>query len=128
MLQEDQGLYDELEIKAFEVQVGIHELLGHGTGKLFQQDSNGQLNFPDTLLNPVTGEKIKSWYQSGETYDSKFQSFASTMEVLLSIYLSIYLPIVLLSFNLSINILERGNSITNTSFRSYIILHALSSP
>jgi len=77
---EDQKLYDELEIEAFEVQVGIHELLGHGTGKLFIEDEHGNKNFPSDLINPMTGKPISRWYKYRETWDSQFQSWASTME------------------------------------------------
>ena len=60
--------------------MGIHELLGHGTGKLLMVDSEGKKNWKEGLKNPVTGKEIESWYKVGETWDSKFQSFASTME------------------------------------------------
>jgi len=76
---EDQELYFNLETPAFEVQVGIHELLGHGTGKLLMETENG-FNFSKSLINPLTGEPIATWYKSGETWDSKFKSLASTIE------------------------------------------------
>jgi len=78
--EKEHQLYNELDIPAFEVQVGIHELLGHGTGKLFHETAEGTFNFPTDLKNPLTGGKITSWYKPGETWDTKFSSFASTME------------------------------------------------
>ncbi|GAA5915580.1 hypothetical protein JCM6882_006378 [Rhodosporidiobolus microsporus] len=73
--------YEKWEGKAFDVQVANHELLGHGTGRLLQEQADGSLNFDkDTLINPLTGEKITSWYGPGETYSSRIGPISSSME------------------------------------------------
>jgi hypothetical protein len=41
----DAALYDAWKNRAFDLQVANHELLGHGTGKLFQEYADGTKNF-----------------------------------------------------------------------------------
>jgi len=67
---------------AFEVQVGIHELLGHGTGKLLQETSPGVYNFPHEAppLNPLTNTPVKTFYKPNETYSTLFGALSSSYE------------------------------------------------
>jgi dipeptidyl-peptidase-3 len=57
--EEDKDLLTKYRVQAFEVQVGLHELLGHGSGKLLCKHKDGQYNFDHAkLINPLDGEPV----------------------------------------------------------------------
>eukprot|EP01029_Cantina_marsupialis_P007691 TRINITY_DN186_c0_g2_i1.p1 TRINITY_DN186_c0_g2~~TRINITY_DN186_c0_g2_i1.p1 ORF type:complete len:731 (+),score=234.80 TRINITY_DN186_c0_g2_i1:66-2195(+) len=80
LADKDVELYQAHMRTSFDVQVGLHELLGHGSGKLLMIDEEGKFNFDTELVNHLTGEKVASWYLPGETWDSKFSTIASAYE------------------------------------------------
>jgi len=72
-------------IKYFEdskfLQVALHELLGHGTGKLFQVDEKtGKPNFPEDLKDPFTNEPITGYYKEKESFELRFGRLHSAYE------------------------------------------------
>lgn len=92
LTETDKDLYTQLKGAAFEVQVGIHELLGHGSGKLFYKDAKGEFNFDhENVKHTETNDKISSWYTARETWDSKFQTLSSSYEECRAECVGIYL-------------------------------------
>lgn len=78
----DAELYEKYRGPAFEVQVGIHELLGHGTGKLLGEFDDGTLNFDkaNPPISPITGDPITTYYKRGQTWGSVFGAIAGSYE------------------------------------------------
>ena len=60
--------------------VAFHELLGHGCGKLLRVDKNGEKNFDENLINPVTNSKVCTWYKSDDTWGSIFGNLSNPYE------------------------------------------------
>jgi len=67
-------------VQADQVLTGLHELLGHGSGKLLREAADGSKNFQAELQHPLTGQPVHSWYRDGESYGGIFGDIASTME------------------------------------------------
>ncbi|KDQ14073.1 hypothetical protein BOTBODRAFT_33184 [Botryobasidium botryosum FD-172 SS1] len=77
---DDVELYRAWDTRAFEVQVANHELLGHGSGKLFQENADGTFNFDKNTINPLTGKPIASWYKPGQTPGTVLGAVSSSFE------------------------------------------------
>ncbi|KAG5898542.1 hypothetical protein JTB14_012441 [Gonioctena quinquepunctata] len=80
LTKNDADLLQKWRVPAFELQVGLHELLGHGSGKLLMKKPDGTFNFPPNLLDPLTGKPPASHYEPGDTYDTKFGPLSSSYE------------------------------------------------
>ncbi|KAF4283642.1 hypothetical protein KXV70_007486 [Aspergillus fumigatus] len=80
--EKDLEVYRRYRDPAFEVQVGIHELLGHGTGKLLQETAPGKYNFDvsNPPVSPITNKPVTTWYKPGQTWSSVFGAIASSYE------------------------------------------------
>jgi dipeptidyl-peptidase-3 len=81
---------DASEVEAFQKHkylayywwVVLHELFGHGTGKMMVQMSNDKFNFEveNPPINPLTGHPITSWYKPGQTWTGQFEELATTID------------------------------------------------
>ena len=78
----DQDVYDKYKDEAFEVQVGLHELLGHGCGKMLQETSPGKFNFDhkNPPSSPVDNKPVSTWYKPGETWGTVFGGMGPSYE------------------------------------------------
>ena len=67
--------------KVYLLHVALHELMGHGVGKLFFKREDGSYNFPrDTFKNPLNDELVSTYYGPGETWNSKFGAVSASYE------------------------------------------------
>ncbi|KAI1489741.1 peptidase family M49 [Biscogniauxia mediterranea] len=98
--EKDLEVYQKYRDGAFEVQVGLHELTGHGCGKLLQETSPGVFNFDkeNPPVSPLTGKPVTTWYKPGQTWGSVFGSMAGAYEEcraeLVAMYLSCEFPVL----------------------------------
>ncbi|ORX98180.1 dipeptidyl peptidase III [Clohesyomyces aquaticus] len=62
--------------------VVLHELLGHGTGRMMIEESEGNFNFDpnNPPINSVTGKPIETWYKPGQTWTGQFGDLATTVD------------------------------------------------
>jgi dipeptidyl-peptidase-3 len=90
----EQELYRNRSNPAFEVQVGLHELLGHGSLKLLAENADGTFNFDRAkVLDPMTGKPVASWYRPGETWGGKFGELAGAWEECRAESVALYLAL-----------------------------------
>lgn len=90
--EKDYDLFNKYRNDSFEVQVGIHELLGHGSGKLLSELHDGSFNYDHS--NPPTGidgKPVTTYYKKGETWGSKFGSLAGAYEECRAEVIALYL-------------------------------------
>lgn len=78
--KDDAELFQRYVLRSFAVDVAGHELIGHGSGKLFIEDENGNKNFSIDTINPLSGKQVETWYKPGETWSSKFRKLSSSFE------------------------------------------------
>jgi dipeptidyl-peptidase-3 len=78
---EDSKLLNDFGSWGYTLHVALHELIGHGSGKLFFEDENGKLNYdPETTLELLSEAKVKSHYKHGETWNEKFGKISCSYE------------------------------------------------
>ena len=75
---EDKDVYLAHVDRVDEIHVALHELYGHGSGRLLRCD-NGVRNFPEGLVNPFTGRPV-SYYREGEDFHTVFKDLCSPLE------------------------------------------------
>eukprot|EP01063_Lacrimia_lanifica_P006041 TRINITY_DN13631_c0_g1_i1.p1 TRINITY_DN13631_c0_g1~~TRINITY_DN13631_c0_g1_i1.p1 ORF type:complete len:775 (+),score=339.75 TRINITY_DN13631_c0_g1_i1:22-2346(+) len=81
--ENDQALFKKLKGEAFELQVGVHELLGHGSGRLYHRNTADTAAYvAKGFKDEVEGDRPLDgpFYADGATWDSTFGKAASPYE------------------------------------------------
>jgi dipeptidyl-peptidase-3 len=71
----------------------VHELFGHGTGKLLSETRPGVYNFDkaNPPINPLTEKPVETCYLPGQTWNSVFGEIAGAVEECRAEVMSMYL-------------------------------------
>lgn len=74
--------FQKHKFPAYYLWVVLHELLGHGTGKMMCQINPQEYNFDIENLptDPLTEKPISSWYRPGQTWTGQFADLATTVD------------------------------------------------
>ena len=81
MSEADSALYVDNYEDNMLVDVALHELLGHGSGKNFMESDKGEYNFEfGKIMNPITNKPVKSFYKPGENFNNVFKKVKSAYE------------------------------------------------
>lgn len=92
LYEKDVELEKKMGTKTSMFKTALHELLGHGSGKLFKINKSGEYNFnKEKAINPLTKEKINSWYLIDETYETRFKTISRSLEEGRADYIALYL-------------------------------------
>ncbi|KAI0135515.1 putative dipeptidylpeptidase III [Daldinia grandis] len=98
--EKDLDIFQRYRDGSFEVLVGLHELTGHGCGKLLQETALGEFNFDkeNPPISPLTGKPVTTWYKPGQTWSSVFGSLSGSYEEcraeLVAMYLGCEFPVL----------------------------------
>jgi dipeptidyl-peptidase-3 len=79
---EEMELFQKHKYPAYYWWVVLHELLGHGTGKMMMEESVGKFNFDasNPPSNPLDGTLIRTWYKPGQTWTGQFGDLSTTVD------------------------------------------------
>lgn len=88
---EDAELIADMYGEGETIAVALHELLGHGSGRLLAQNEDGSFNYDTNAVNPATSQVIDSFYKFGETWSSKFAELSSAYEECRAETIAVYL-------------------------------------
>ena len=68
--------------RAYYMYVVLHEIYGHGTGKLLAEDPETTYNFDHEHppIDPLTNKPVSSWYKPGQTWTGQFGDLATTLD------------------------------------------------
>ena len=76
------AVFQKHMFSAYYIWVVLHELLGHGTGKVLCEETAGNFNFDinHPPFNPLTSRPVNCWYKPGQNWTGQFEDLATTVD------------------------------------------------